>query len=191
MEASDSNILSCSQSGFRGYRIVVCIVKATCLPRSLRWEHRVRMHWYVLCILCWRCCHMREVAGSTPCLDFYLLCEPSCVSLRLLCNVLCVMRFLVVKADTHCLHKSADKNRLRKCVVGVSRTTSIYSPPTSATDIGRRHRPPTSATDIGHRLTRQLSLVHSHYQLNCVVTTQIYRFLYPSLCFSLLPNSAD
>jgi hypothetical protein len=27
---------------------------------------------------------MREVAGSTPGLDFYLLCEPICVSLRLL-----------------------------------------------------------------------------------------------------------
>jgi hypothetical protein len=26
---------------------------------------------------------MREVAGSTPGLDFYLLCEPVCVSLRL------------------------------------------------------------------------------------------------------------
>jgi hypothetical protein len=26
---------------------------------------------------------MREVAGSTPGLDFYLLCEPICVSLRL------------------------------------------------------------------------------------------------------------
>jgi hypothetical protein len=25
---------------------------------------------------CWRCCHMRGVAGSTPGLDFYLLCEP-------------------------------------------------------------------------------------------------------------------
>jgi hypothetical protein len=30
----------------------------------------------------WRC-HMREVAGSTLGLDFYLLCEPICVSLRL------------------------------------------------------------------------------------------------------------
>jgi hypothetical protein len=28
-------------------------------------------------------CHMREVTGSTPGLDFYLLCEPICVSLRL------------------------------------------------------------------------------------------------------------
>jgi hypothetical protein len=27
--------------------------------------------------------HMRGVAGSTPALDFYLLCEPNCVSLRL------------------------------------------------------------------------------------------------------------
>jgi hypothetical protein len=27
---------------------------------------------------------MREVAGSTPGLEFYLLCEPICVSLRLL-----------------------------------------------------------------------------------------------------------
>jgi hypothetical protein len=26
---------------------------------------------------------MREVAGSTPGLDFYILCEPVCVSLRL------------------------------------------------------------------------------------------------------------
>jgi hypothetical protein len=26
---------------------------------------------------------MREVAGSTPGLDFYILCEPICVSLRL------------------------------------------------------------------------------------------------------------
>jgi hypothetical protein len=31
----------------------------------------------------WRCCHMREVAGSTPGLDFYLLCELICVLLRL------------------------------------------------------------------------------------------------------------
>jgi hypothetical protein len=31
---------------------------------------------------CWRCCHMREVAGSTPGLDFYLLCEPIYVSLH-------------------------------------------------------------------------------------------------------------
>jgi hypothetical protein len=28
---------------------------------------------------------MRAVAGSTPGLDFYLLCELICVSLRLLC----------------------------------------------------------------------------------------------------------
>jgi hypothetical protein len=33
--------------------------------------------------LCWRCCQIREVTGSTPGLDFYLLCEPNCVSLRL------------------------------------------------------------------------------------------------------------
>jgi hypothetical protein len=29
---------------------------------------------------------MREAAGSTPGLDFYLLCEPICVSLRLIKN---------------------------------------------------------------------------------------------------------
>jgi hypothetical protein len=32
---------------------------------------------------CTRSAHMREVAGSTPGLDFYILCEPICVSLCL------------------------------------------------------------------------------------------------------------
>jgi hypothetical protein len=34
-------------------------------------------------------CHMREVAGSTPGLDFYILCEPICVSLCLFHCTLC------------------------------------------------------------------------------------------------------
>jgi hypothetical protein len=43
--------------------------------------------------------HMREVAGSTPGLDFYLLCEPIYVSLHLF-HCTCTLYMYIVQATS-------------------------------------------------------------------------------------------